>query len=64
MLRARPPLSINDLAIDGGDLKGIGIEPGPAYGRIMRALLDRVLEEPSLNEHDRLIEIVRTELAE
>ncbi|HEX6694878.1 MAG TPA: CCA tRNA nucleotidyltransferase [Longimicrobiales bacterium] len=61
VLRAAPPLSINDLAVDGGDLKGLGMPPGPRYGEILRDLLDRVLEDPSLNERETLVAIVRAE---
>jgi tRNA nucleotidyltransferase (CCA-adding enzyme) len=59
VLAARPVLTTNELAIDGRDLKLLGLEPGPRFGEILRALLDRVIEEPSLNERDRLVELVR-----
>jgi tRNA nucleotidyltransferase/poly(A) polymerase len=62
VLRDAPPLSLGDLAIDGGDLKGLGLSAGPRFGAILNTLLDRVVEDPALNEKDRLIEIVRTDL--
>ena len=62
VLRENPPLTINDLAIDGGDLKGEGIQPGPRYGEILRGLLERVIEEPSLNNREALLELVRADL--
>lgn len=61
VLRARPALSAADLAIGGAELKGAGIPPGPRYGEILGALLERVTDEPGLNERDRLLEIVRAE---
>ncbi len=64
VLEASPALTINDLAIDGGDLKGLGLPAGPRFGEILRALLDRVVEEPSLNERDQLLAIVRSEMME
>jgi tRNA nucleotidyltransferase (CCA-adding enzyme) len=57
VLAARPAISTGDLAIDGGDLKLLGLEPGPRFGAILRALLDRVIEDPSLNERDQLLRI-------
>jgi tRNA nucleotidyltransferase (CCA-adding enzyme) len=47
---------IKDLAINGHDVIGIGVEAGPAVGKVLNHLLDRVLDEDILNEHDALIE--------
>ncbi|HSJ25128.1 MAG TPA: CCA tRNA nucleotidyltransferase [Longimicrobiales bacterium] len=63
VLAERPALTPQDLAIDGRDLKALGLEPGPQFGEILRVLLNRVIEDPSLNERDRLLELAR-ELAE
>lgn len=52
----RPPLSVGDLAFDGRDLIGMGLRPGPHFGRILDALLDWVLEDPARNERDALRE--------
>lgn len=57
-LRARPPLSVEDLAVDGRDLIGIGLKPGPRFGEILRDLLERVLDDPDLNEEDTLLALV------
>lgn len=57
-LRDRPPLEVGDLAIDGSDLRRLGLKPGPLYGEILRELLERVVEEPALNQRERLLEIV------
>jgi tRNA nucleotidyltransferase (CCA-adding enzyme) len=59
VLAARPPLTTHDLAIDGRDLKALGLAPGPHFGEILRTLLDRVIEEPSLNERDALLGMAR-----
>jgi tRNA nucleotidyltransferase (CCA-adding enzyme) len=59
ILADRPPLATGDLAIDGADLKRLGLTPGPAFGTILRALLERVVLDPSLNERDTLLEMVR-----
>jgi hypothetical protein len=56
---SRPPLDTASLAIDGDQVMArLGIEPGRRVGEILRALLERVLEEPSLNEPERLLAIV------
>ena len=48
--------SVKDLAIDGGTLiKELGIKPGPDIGRVLRALLEEVVEDPSLNQRDTLL---------
>lgn len=47
-------LSVKDLAIGGEDLKAMGLAPGPIYGQILRALLEQVLDDPEMNEPERL----------
>ena len=61
VLSARPALAVTDLAIGGKDLIRLGMKPGPGFGRVLEGLLGRVLADPSLNERDRLLEIVREE---
>ena len=57
--RAGPPLEIGDLAIDGRTLMRLGLKPGPAFGTILEGLLDRVIEDPALNEVSWLEEEAR-----
>lgn len=59
LIREGAALAVQDLAIGGSDLRGLGIPPGPLYGEILRDLLERVTEEPELNDRERLISIVR-----
>lgn len=59
MLRERVPLAASDLAIGGAELRKLGIPAGPLYGEILRDLLELVTDDPSLNERERLIDIVR-----
>jgi putative nucleotidyltransferase with HDIG domain len=61
VLKEDAALSVEDLAVDGGDLIALGLEPGPAFGRILEALLERVVEDPTLNRRETLLEIVRGE---
>jgi len=47
---------VTDLKINGEDLVSIGIQRGPAVGKILKELLDMVLEDPMLNTKEKLIE--------
>lgn len=61
--REEPPLVEGDLALDGRDLIRMGLRPGPRFGRILGHLLDRVLDDPSLNEPATLEGLVEEFLA-
>ena len=56
-------LKREDLAISGDDLIALGMDPGPAVGEVLGRLLERVLEDPSLNRRERLLELAREERA-
>ena len=47
-------LSVKDLKIDGRTLMAMGIPAGPAIGKILNALLEEVIEDPDLNEENKL----------
>jgi len=49
VIRANPPLTVGDLALDGTDLKELGLPPGPLFGEILRYLLEEVLDRPESN---------------
>ncbi|MES1175734.1 MAG: HD domain-containing protein [Myxococcales bacterium] len=52
--------AIKDLAIDGKVLMTeLGVKPGPEIGRVLRALLEEVVEDPALNTREALIERAR-----
>lgn len=50
------PIDLGALAIDGDDLRRAGIPPGPGLGRILQALLARVIEDPTRNTADWLLQ--------
>lgn len=50
-------VSKKDLALTGRDLIAIGMKPGPQLGAVMDALFDRVLEDPKLNNREKLLEL-------
>ena len=53
----RDPVELADLAIDVEDLRKAGVKPGPAMGRVLRDLLDRVIEDPALNTPAELMKL-------
>ena len=54
-----------DLAIDGRALMSeLDRGPGPWLGKVLEGLLDRVLDDPSLNERSRLVAIARDLVAQ
>ena len=46
------------LKIDGSDLKKLGFKEGPIIGEILKALEEKVLDDPKINTRENLIEIV------
>jgi hypothetical protein len=52
------PLTRGDLAISGADLQALGIT-GPRLGETLAALLDRVLDDPSVNTRESLLTVAR-----
>ncbi len=49
------PLGLKDLAINGNDLRQIGVAPGPGMGRILNDLLQEVLDDPARNTREELL---------
>lgn len=62
-LREEHALEVGDLAIDGNDLIAMGMEPGPGIGRVLDRLLERVIDDPTENRRERLLELARAEEA-
>lgn len=59
VLSEKQPLSVKDLDINGYDLMKIGIPQGKQIGVMLNLLLEKVLENPELNQKDILLEIVK-----
>ena len=51
--------SLKDLAINGRDVIAAGIAPGPAVGRVLNELLERVLNGEVPNEREMLLQLLR-----
>ena len=56
VLEAGAAVTIKDLKVNGNDLMGVGIGRGKVMGDVLKKLLDEVIEDPSLNEHDVLLD--------
>jgi tRNA nucleotidyltransferase (CCA-adding enzyme) len=54
----RDPVTRADLAVTGSDLEELGLS-GKQIGETLAALLDRVLEDPSVNTRERLLALAR-----
>lgn len=50
------PIDLGALAVDGDDLRRAGIPPGPGLGRILQVLLTKVIEDPTRNTTDWLLQ--------
>jgi len=51
--KQKEPLRI---AVNGDDLKALGISPGPKMGAILKKLEEEVIETPEINEKEKLLE--------
>ena len=56
---AKAALSLKDLKVNGKDLMAQGIPAGKVLGAILQELFDCVLEDPSLNDREKLLEIAK-----
>lgn len=54
------PLTLKDLSVNGRDIiKALELEPGPLIGKILKHLLERVIDDPALNRREKLLEVAR-----
>jgi hypothetical protein len=56
------PFSVKELAINGHDIRRLGIPPGPRLGQLLQRLLQQVLDDPSLNTRAHLLALARQEI--
>lgn len=60
--RNNHPTQVEELAVDGEDiLRELDLSPGPRVGHILDDLLQKVLQNPALNQRPRLLEHLRRE---
>jgi tRNA nucleotidyltransferase (CCA-adding enzyme) len=61
VLEAKDALSVRDLAVNGSDvIRELAIKPSRKVGEVLEALLEKVIEDPSLNEREKLLALIRT----
>lgn len=53
------PIDRSELAVDGTDLLELGIDEGPIVGLLLDELHAQVLEDPRLNEREKLLDVAR-----
>jgi putative nucleotidyltransferase with HDIG domain len=58
-LREASAFKLADLEVDGEDVKSVlGLSEGPAVGRILQQIFEQVLDDPSLNTREKLLELL------
>lgn len=50
---------VTDLAIDGNDLIMLGVPQGSKIGKVLNELLDKVIEDPTINNSKKLLELAK-----
>jgi poly(A) polymerase/tRNA nucleotidyltransferase (CCA-adding enzyme) len=54
-------LHVKDLKVSGEDvMKILGIGPGPRVGAVLNSLLEKVLDDPSLNARESLLKLIKS----
>lgn len=59
--KEKQPLTVRDLAVNGNDLIGMGLKPGPLFGKFLNNALELVLEQPEKNQKEILLEFAKRE---
>lgn len=59
LLRSGEPYRISQLAVDGNDLRAIGLPEGSGIGMILSALLAHCIRHPEDNRKDKLLAMVK-----
>lgn len=59
ILQERPPVSLKELAVNGKDLIELGFKDGKEIGKILKKILNLVLEKPILNQEKILLTWVK-----
>lgn len=57
IIRRGDCFNVKMLAVNGKDLIQAGIPQGPALGAVLERLVERVIDEPELNEREKLLEL-------
>ncbi len=60
-LEKKNALTLKDLAINGNDLIEAGFKKGKQLGLILNQLLECVIEDPQMNDKEKLLEVAKSE---
>jgi len=53
-------LDVSDLKVNGEDvMKTLKVKPGPKVGQVLHELLEKVLDDPKLNDREPLIKLIK-----
>lgn len=56
------PVSQAAMAINGNDLRSLGMQPGPAIGQVLQSLTDAVLANPEINTREQLLSLAQQQI--
>ncbi len=56
ILKKNECVNLKDLSVNGKDLIALGVAPGREIGQILKAMLEEVIDEPSRNSRDYLLD--------
>jgi tRNA nucleotidyltransferase (CCA-adding enzyme) len=60
VVAAKDALSVRDLVVDGQDvMRELRIGPGRKVGEVLECLLEKVIEDPKLNDRETLLRMIR-----
>ncbi|MDK2821683.1 MAG: hypothetical protein PWP31_1648 [Clostridia bacterium] len=61
ILMEKPPFTIKDLKVNGYDvMKTLDIKPGKQVGKVLKYLFELVLNDPQLNEREKLLSYLKS----
>lgn len=63
IMEAGDCVSMRDMQIGGKDIIGLGVERGNKVGEVLEKLFDMVIQNPELNDRDKLIELAKKQIA-
>ena len=58
ILQEKPPVSLKDLAVNGKDLIKLGYKEGKELGKILKKLLEIIIDRPELNKKKILLKLL------
>jgi tRNA nucleotidyltransferase (CCA-adding enzyme) len=58
ILQEKPPVSLKDLAVNGKDLIELGCKEGKKLGKILKKLLEIIIDRPELNKKKILVKLL------